>query len=137
MGTEGDEARALMRAIQTSGPLPRPPGGIPGTASATNTSRTSSATGSGRRSRRDLSNISAFTRSSARRQSTGYAYRGGGDATPPARGAGAEGMEEGDSSGAMDMTPSQSLQMEYTALSLSPADSAEVRGEAQRSTRRF
>jgi hypothetical protein len=124
MGAEGDEARALLRAIQSAGPLPQhaaPPGPQAGSTPTTTASGT-------RRSRANLSNLSGFSRSSARRQSSGYAQHSFADQlrgdsnnnTTPPRSRGA--LDESD----MDaMTPSQSLQMEYTAMSLSPTSAEE------------
>lgn len=184
MGAEGDEARALLRSIQSAAPLPQHhtqhhPRGGGGAGAGRRTSGLagdnrdrddtpgSSVASGTRRSRLNLSSVSGFSRSSARRQSTGgYTQRrasedasdfsfteqvrgDGSTATPAAQqaprtptGTGyqtrARAALTGDSSADMDleMTPSQSLQMEYTAMSLSPASDAPQHPEQPRYPRR-
>lgn len=147
MGSEGEEARALLHSIIASEPLPvgRGPGAAVGSTDSgrhsSAPSSVSSAGASGRRGRAaaqglnvsmSISNVSAFSRTSARRQSAAFGFdadtsmqvSGINNTTPrPRTRAGASFASPGERLGPEDvMTPSQSLQMEYTGLSLSPAD---------------
>ena len=153
MGTEGDEARALLRNIQAA-VAAAPAATVRKTANRTTTTTTTTAAAttaaatpmavgasgmdisgisrsscSTTRSRRDPHHSqqqaevgtgnSGFGRSSSRRQSSAFSPLTGAvsqadHSTPPRR------TQLDDSREGSEMTPSQSLRMDYTALSLSP-----------------
>ena len=147
MGTEGDEARALLRSIQAA-VAAAPAATVRKTAHRTTTATTTAAatpmaagasamdiSGISRssysttRSRRDPHHSqqqaevgtgnSGFGRSSSRRQSSAFSPLTGAvsqadHSTPPRR------TQLDDNREGSEMTPSQSLRMDYTALSLSP-----------------
>jgi hypothetical protein len=146
MGSEGEEARAMLRSILASEPIApgHAQGATAGSAgSGRNSSAPSSASSAGASGRRgraqqsmNVSNVSAFSRTSPRRQSAAFGFDpdssaiSGVNTTPnrPRTRAGASFTSPGERLGGGDasdiMTPSQSLQMEYTGLSLSPGDSS-------------
>ena len=154
MGTEGDEARALLRSIQAA-VAAAPAATVRKTAHRTTTTTTAATTTaaaaaatpmaagasamdisgisrsscSTTRSRRDPHHSqqqaevgtgnSGFGRSSSRRQSSAFSPLTGAvsqadHSTPPRR------TQLDDNREGSEMTPSQSLRMDYTALSLSP-----------------
>jgi hypothetical protein len=143
MGAEGEEARAMLRSILASEPIApgHAQGAVQGSAgSGRNSSAPSSASSAGASGRRgraaqsmNISNVSAFSRTSARRQSSAFGFDPdssaiGMNTTPrPRTRAGASFTSPGERLGADAsdiMTPSQSLHMEYTGLSLSPGDAS-------------